>query len=104
MSTKHDSCPECGGQKNAKALWCMDCRRKRGGRLWGDGRKERRWYGRERSGPAYSTPGNEYVHTEEQAEWLKAMDRLRRRLGRRPTWDEVLREAVRIGYCKERNK
>ncbi len=63
-----------------------------------------RGYGHERSGPAYSTAGNEYIHTEEQAEWLKAMDRLRRKLSRRPTWAEVLREAVQLGYCKEREK
>jgi hypothetical protein len=41
-------------------------------------------------------PGSEY--SAEQTAWLRAIDRLRLRLGRQPTLAEVLAEAKRLGY------
>lgn len=42
--------------------------------------------------------GHDY--TDEQREFLVAMDRLRIRLGHLPSPREVLREAIRLGYRK----
>lgn len=37
-------------------------------------------------------------YSDEEREWLVAMDRLKRRLGRHPAYPEVLAEAIRLGY------
>ena len=48
--------------------------------------------------PAMTSVTMEYDYSPEQFEWLMAMDRLKRRLRRPPRFDEVLREAKRLGY------
>ena len=47
-----------------------------------------------------ATCQNTLDYTDEQREWLKAMMGLAKRLRRRPTMPEVLREAIRLGYRK----
>ncbi len=51
------------------------------------------------AGPCCVFPGSEY--SEEQTAWLRAMQALKQRLRRPPTWAEVLAEAKRLGYRRE---
>ncbi len=48
--------------------------------------------------PAMTSVTMEYDYTQEQFEWIMAMDALKRKLKRQPTWGEVFREAIVIGY------
>lgn len=50
---------------------------------------------------AMTTVTMEYDYSDEQFQWIMAMDRLKRRLRRPPRFDEVLREAKRLGYRKQ---
>lgn len=70
-------------------------RRARGGGTYGHTPPRKPYRGRQ----AFADDGR-HDYTPEQTAFLMAMDRLRRRLGRAPTWPEVLRAAKDLGYSR----
>ncbi len=118
----HDACPGCQAPKVKRSALCRKCRDAERRRHPGPGRKTdwvkalraqraravRVYEGQERlrrirhwTPWSTTTSSHEaYEHTAEQVAFLRAMDRLRARLHRYPTWAEVLAEAVHCGYRK----
>lgn len=57
---------------------------------------------RQRDWDRFTGANEDRQYSEEQRQWLYAMDCLARRLGRRPTDAEVFQAALDLGYRKER--
>lgn len=55
---------------------------------------------RRRGRPTHLSGPNEEAYTQEQLDWLKAVDRYKRERNPRPDWPEVLAIAAELGYRK----
>lgn len=49
-------------------------------------------------------PPRDRDYTDEQRQWLKAIDRLMTKLGRQPTLIEAFRLAKQLGYRRDKSK